>query len=78
MWLLLISATAVGQSSGGAYVVQKTTFDGGGSSASGGSYSIQTTISQPDASTDVMTGGLYEMNTGFWTKNGDLIFKDDF
>lgn len=41
------------------------TVDGGGGTASNGSYSLEGTIGQPDAGATI-TGAGYELNGGFW------------
>ena len=59
--LLVVSTTvALGQS----YTVDRFTVDGGGSTSTGGVYSVTGTIGQPDAGT--MSGGNYTLQGGFW------------
>lgn len=50
---------------GGPYVLEWTTIDGGGGVSSGGAYTLSGTIGQHDAGT-VMTGGIFNLTGGFW------------
>ncbi len=59
--LLLIVSTALARSG---YDLSWWTVDGGGGTASGGSYPLVGTIGQPDAGT--LTGGDYTLGGGFW------------
>ena len=52
--------------SGGAYVIKKSTIDGGGGTATGGTYHVAGTVGQHDAPD--LTGGNYVLNGGFWNK----------
>jgi hypothetical protein len=60
---LLVISSAYGQS-GGPYVLEWSTIDGGGGTSSGGEYVLSGTAGQPDAGE--MTGGQYEVSGGFW------------
>jgi hypothetical protein len=63
--LMMISLTIVASaSSGGDYVLDWYTIDGGGGTSSGGDYSVSGTIGQPDAGE--MSGGDYTVSGGFW------------
>jgi hypothetical protein len=62
IWML-ISVSALGQS-GGDYILDWSTIDGGGGTSSGGQYVLTGTIGQPDA--DYSAGGNYELLGGFW------------
>ena len=53
-----------GSASAQNYSIDWSTIDGGGSSSSGGAYSISGTIGQPDAG--AMAGGNYSITGGFW------------
>lgn len=55
----LVSVAALAQ-----YSIDWSTINGGGNTATGGSYSLSGTIGQPDAETSV--GGTYELFGGFW------------
>jgi len=46
------------------YILDWWTADGGGGASTGGSYSLDGTIGQPDAGTS--TGGTYALSGGFW------------
>lgn len=59
--LLLIVSTVVARSG---YDLSWWTVDGGGGTASGGSYTLVGTIGQPDAG--ILTGGGYTLGGGFW------------
>jgi hypothetical protein len=67
-WLLMCSIfvwlTPVSGQSGGPYVLDWSTIDGGGGTSSGGQYVLTGTIGQPDAA--YSSGGDYEMLGGFW------------
>jgi hypothetical protein len=62
-----------GQSSGGSYVLNWTTIDGGGGQSTGGRYTLTGTIGQPDAAQS--EGGQYEVLGGFWG-GGPFCFVD--
>jgi len=70
--LLVLPCTAFAQS-GGPYVLEWSTIDGGGGTSSGGSYALTGTIGQPDAA--YSAGGQYELLGGFWP-GGPLCFVD--
>lgn len=59
--LLLASAPALAQPS-----IPWSTIDGGGGTSSGGSFTLQGTIGQPDAGT--MAGGSFSISGGFWSQ----------
>jgi hypothetical protein len=59
--LLLAASTALALSD---FDISWWTVDGGGGTASGGSYTLIGTIGQPDA--EVLTGGDYTLGGGFW------------
>ena len=59
------TAFASDRSSGGPYVLDWYTIDGGGGTSSGGAYTLSGTIGQHDASTP-LSGGAYELGPGFW------------
>jgi hypothetical protein len=46
------------------YAIDWFTLDGGGGQSSGGAYTLQGTIGQPDAGTS--SGGAYTLHGGFW------------
>jgi hypothetical protein len=48
------------------YSIDWSTIDGGGSTSTGGVYSVSGTIGQPDAGGS-MTGGNYSLTGGFWS-----------
>jgi hypothetical protein len=62
---LVISIPAFSQS-GGNYILEWSTIDGGGRVSSGGQYILRGTIGQPDAG--YMNGGNYELEGGFWSE----------
>jgi hypothetical protein len=57
--------------SGGPYVLDWSTIDGGGGRSSGGPYVLMGTVGQPDAAWS--SGGNYELLGGFWP-GGPLCF----
>ena len=59
--------------SGGDYILERSTIDGGGGTSSGGTYTLTGTIGQPDAA--YSAGGQYELLGGFWP-GGPLCFVD--
>ncbi|MHC4648635.1 MAG: hypothetical protein ACYTBJ_24530, partial [Planctomycetota bacterium] len=59
---LLTGAAVLGQS-GGDYILEWSTTDGGGGQSTGGPYSLTGTIGQPDAA--YSAGGQYEVLGGF-------------
>ncbi len=69
---LLIALPALAQS-GGDYILDWSTIDGGGGQSSGGSYTLTGTVGQPDA--DWASGGDYELLGGFWP-GGPLCFVE--
>jgi hypothetical protein len=62
-FLGLALSTTLGQAQ--SYTINWFTLDGGGDSSSGGSYSLNGTIGQPDAGTP-MSGGVFNVSGGFW------------
>lgn len=63
--VVIFSITAaVSASSGGTYVLDWYTIDGGGGTSTGGTYSLSGSIGQPDAGQ--MSGGTYMVSGGFW------------
>ena len=63
LWVGALVSPAVAQS-GGDYVLEWSTIDGGGGQSSSGQYIINGTIGQPDAA--YSEGGSYELLGGFW------------
>lgn len=59
------------------YSLSKYTINSGGKEMSGGSYQMNASIGQVDAS-NKMSGGNFSINGGFWHENTDLIFKNGF
>jgi len=49
----------------GQFTIDWSTIDGGGSTSTGGVYSVSGTIGQPDAGT--MSGGNFALQCGFWS-----------
>lgn len=65
--LLLLLSTggiAVWAQTGGGYDLTWHTIDGGGGLSSGGDYSVNSSIGQPDAG--ALSGGDYNLQGGFW------------
>ena len=76
--LILISAIALAQSSGGDFEIVKSTVDNGGGTSVGGEFSLTGTIGQHDASRQSSAGDEYLLAGGFWAKTSDIIFSDGF
>lgn len=64
LFFFIILHSAVCLSAWGQYSIDWSTIDGGGSTSTGGVYSVSGTIGQPDAGT--MSGGIYTLSGGFW------------
>lgn len=74
-WLVLTSGLVLALSMGivyaqsaGGYNLSWWTIDGGGDQVSAGSYVLEGTVGQPDASAPLIAGG-YELTGGYW--NGE-------
>ena len=78
-FILIFPSFFVYSQAGGSFKITKATIDNGGGQSFGGSFSINTTTGQADASSD-LSGGNFSLKGGFWTisKNLDIIFKDNF
>ena len=63
VWCLVFFSTASAFSQ--SYSLDWFTIDGGGGTSSGGSYTLNGTIGQPDAGT--LSGGSYTLEGGFWS-----------
>lgn len=59
------------------YEIKKYTINSGGAQLSGGSFQLQSSIGQVDAS-NTQIGGDFSLSSGFWQENNDLIFKNGF
>lgn len=79
--------TPTGASKAGTtYAVQHFTIDGGGGWSTGGAFTIEGTIGQPDANPlQPSSGGVYTITGGFWPAAAnavedrpELIFADSF
>jgi hypothetical protein len=67
---------ATGAQSGGPYDLTWNSLDGGGAIASsGGSYVLGGTVGQPDAAP--MTGGVYQLQGGFWLTGTAIVAVGD-
>jgi hypothetical protein len=76
--LLVFSAIAIAQQSGGDFEITSSTVDNGGGTSVGGEYTLTGTIGQPDANPQVSSGGQFSLAGGFWARIVDLIFKNSF
>jgi hypothetical protein len=70
--VVLLPSSAPAQS-GGDYILEWSTIDGGGGRSSSGPYVLTGTIGQPDAGWS--SGGGYELSGGFWPR-GPLCIVD--
>ena len=59
--LALVASTAAAAD----FTIVQYTIDGGGGTSTGGGFSLQGTIGQPDAG--YLTGGSFDLEGGFWT-----------
>jgi len=62
--VLVFTGVALAQSGNG-FDLTWSTVDGGGGTSTGGVFSLQGTIGQPDAGT--LVGGSYTLQGGFWS-----------
>ena len=60
-----------------AFEIRKYSINSGGSNINGGNFEMKSSIGQVDAS-HTMSGGNFQLNGGYWHKNTDLIFNNDF
>ncbi|MCF6320041.1 MAG: hypothetical protein L3J83_12340 [Proteobacteria bacterium] len=78
---LVLVLTMMASQSFAQYEIKKYTINSGGSKITGGSYEMNSSIGQVDAS-DTLSGGNYALNGGFWhannNNNNDLIFTNGF
>ena len=74
--LLIMLCLLVGQVSA-QYQIKKYSINNGGSQLSGGNYEMNSSIAQVNVST-VQQNNNYELTSGFWQQNTDLIYKDGF
>jgi hypothetical protein len=70
--VLLLTSSALA-SSGGPYVLDWFTVDGGGGTSTGGVYSLSGTAGQADAG--VLSGGSYTLAGGFWKALGEALAR---
>ena len=70
---LLVSVPTALAQSGGPYVLNWSTIDGGGGASSGGEFRLRGTIAQPDAG--YSSADEYEVTGGFWS-GGPLCFVE--
>ena len=59
------------------YSIRKYTINNGGEKVSGGTYELNASIGQVDASS-TMSIGAYSLKGGFWHRSNNLIFKNGF
>lgn len=62
---LLVTVLASTLPASAQYAIDWFSIDGGGGQSSGGAYSLQGSIGQPDAATS--SGGSYALHGGFWS-----------
>ena len=75
---LVLTCSALAQSSGGEFEITKSTIDAGGDASAGGAFALTGTIGQPDANLQQSTGGEFVLAGGFWANATDLLFSDGF
>jgi hypothetical protein len=78
MFLLMIASISFAQI-GGNFEISKSSIDAGGGLAIGGSFSINSSIGQADASNE-LSGGGFSLTGGFWasSSHADIIFINGF
>lgn len=76
--LAFYASIAVPRVSVGEFEVTKSTIDSGGSTSSGGDFSITGTVGQFDASPSYPIGGTFSVGAGFWANALNAIFTDGF
>jgi hypothetical protein len=74
---VLLSSVAFPQSSGGDFVLLKSTIDNGGGTSTGEGFSLTGTIGQHDANGQ-SSGGDFLLAGGFWANPNDMMFRDGF
>jgi hypothetical protein len=81
-WLFLplavFASLALAQSSGGAFVLTRTTTDSGGGYTSGGTFEMKGTIAQPNAQPQMSVGGEFIVAGGIWANASDRVFVDGY
>lgn len=70
--VVVVVGTAMA-SSGGNYVLDWYTIDGGGGTSTGGDFALSGTIGQPDAGE--MSGGDYAVSGGFWGRFVSAVYE---
>ena len=76
--LLLLLLTSFGISQALAqYSLKKFTINSGGGTITSSRFEIKASIGQVDAGNKA-SGNNYSLQSGFWHKNTDLIFKNNF
>lgn len=65
--ILIASLCAAASAHAQNFAIDWHTIDGGGGTSAGGSFSLNGTIGQPDASAQPMTGGNFSLAGGFWS-----------
>ncbi len=74
--LFMVSSQVIAQ-----FALEKYTINSGGSTMTGGSYQLSSSIGQVDAS-NAMNGGSYTLTGGFWSQStntpNELIFTNGF
>ena len=80
---LAFSAIGMATSSGGDFVITKSTIDAGGGVSVGSNFKITGTIGQHDATIGTSAGGEFRLAGGFWGNSaadvtGNMLFKDSF
>lgn len=59
------------------YELKKHSINSGGAVMTADGYELKASLAQVDAS-QPSSGGNYQLNSGFWPPNKDLIFKNKF
>jgi hypothetical protein len=80
LFIVLLSAITMAQSSNGDFEITKSTIDSGGGISSNGEYALTGTIGQADANQQISKGGNFALAGGFWANSSviNVIFKNGF
>jgi hypothetical protein len=77
MFVLLLPASAIAQSSGGSFSITHSSTDPSSPALNGGAFSLHATVGQPN--TTPVSAGAFELTGGFnAVKGSDVIFANGF
>ncbi len=77
-----LADSCAAQSNGGEFEVTRSSVDAGGGYSQAAEFTLTGTIAQPDGSTQVASGGEFQMTGGFWAGSStaltDELFSNGF